>query len=97
MKISALKEPILAAAITIARKRGMGALTRKTVAKIAKSATGTVNYHFISMAALRGAVVAHAIQTQDVEILVRCVGDSRIMEKLTPALRSRVAAHIAGK
>jgi AcrR family transcriptional regulator len=96
MKESALREPILAAAISIARKRGVSALTRKAIAKVAKSATGTINYHYDSMGALRGAVVAYAIQTSDVEILARCVGDSRIMEKLSRTQRALVAAYIAG-
>lgn len=92
-----LKETILASAVRLARIRSIGAVTRRKVAKSAGCGVGTVNYHFESMAVLRGAVVSHAIETEDVEILTHLVGDSRVMGRLTPALRGRVAAHIAGK
>lgn len=92
-----LKETILASAVRLARLRSIGAVTRRKVAKSAGCAVGTINYHFESMAALRGAVVAEAIQAEDVEILTHLVGDSRIMGRLSPALKERVAAHIAGK
>jgi AcrR family transcriptional regulator len=92
-----LKETILASAIRLARIRSIEAVTRRKVAKSAGCGVGTINYHFESIAVLRGAVVTHAIQTEDVEILTHLVGDSRIMGRLTPALKERIAARIAGK
>jgi len=55
------KELILKAALATARKDGLYAMTRDDVAKAAKVAMGSVNFHYTTMGELRRAVIRHAI------------------------------------
>lgn len=91
-----LKDTIFSSAVKVARKRGVFQFTRREVAKTAETGTGTINYHYGSIGLLRDAVIAHAITTEDVELLARSFGDPRLSRRLSPALKERVAAHIAG-
>lgn len=93
-----LKQTILLAAVRLARTQGLRGLTRLEVAKAAGAATGTVNYHFESMDALRGAVIDHAVEHEIIEVLVqaRAERDPRL-GRLSQELKDRVANHIAGR
>jgi AcrR family transcriptional regulator len=93
-----MKQTILLAAVRLARTQGMFKLKRREIAKAAGCGNGTVNYHFKSMDALRGAVVAHAIEHQVIEVLVqaRAERDPRL-GRMSQELKDRVAAHIAGR
>jgi AcrR family transcriptional regulator len=93
-----LKDTILNAAVTIARNYGLRGLTRQTVADASACAVGTVNYHFETMDALRDAVVDFAVANEVIEVLAQARAERhpRLKGRLTPALKERVAAHIAG-
>lgn len=94
-----LKRTILLAAVSLARTRGLRALTRLDVAKAAKAATGTISYHFGSMAKLRDAIVDHAIEHECIEVLVQARAERhpRQIGRLSPALKARVASRIVGR
>ena len=93
-----IKQTILLAAVRLARTQGLRGLTRLKVAEAAECGNGTVNYHFESMDALRGAVINHAIEHEIIEVLVqaRAERDPRL-GRLSPALKERVANHITGR
>ena len=94
-----LKETILHEAVGIARNLGLRAITRQTVARASACAVGTVNYHYETMDALRDAVVDYAVQNEVIEVLAQARAERhpRLKGRLTPALKGRVADHIAGK
>lgn len=59
--MSNTKQTILAAALKCARKHGLYDMTRTQIAKAAKTATGTVSFHYDDMIGLRRAIVRHCI------------------------------------
>jgi DNA-binding transcriptional regulator YbjK len=94
-----LKQTILLAAVRLARTQGLLKLKRRDVLPRPPSCgNGTVNYHFESMEALRGAIIAHAVENEVIEVLVqaRAERDPRL-GRMSPALKERVANHIAGR
>lgn len=91
-----LKNTILQAAVKLAPRRGLYAMTRRDVAKAAGCGNGTINYHFESMESLREAVMSHAIENECLPLLALYVMVPKISRRLSPALKERVAAHIAG-
>ena len=93
-----LKQTILLAAVRLARTQGLLKLKRRDIAKAAGCGNGTVNYHFESMEALRGAIIEHAVEHEIIEVLVqaRAERDPRL-GRLSQALKERVANHIAGR
>lgn len=93
-----LKQPILLAAVRLARTQGLRGLTRLQIATAVGCATGTVSWYFQSMEALRGAIIEHAVDNEIIEILVqaRAERDPRL-GRLSPALKERVANHITGR
>jgi AcrR family transcriptional regulator len=93
-----LKDEILVCAVAIAKGLGLSAVTRVEVAHVAECAVGTVNYHFDTMDALRNAVVEYAVQNEVVEVIAQARAIRHpAVRRLAPALKERVAAHIAGK
>lgn len=94
-----LKATILGAAVSLARKGGLAALTRLKVAHAAEAATGSISYHFGDMTGLRAAVVDYAIKHEIIEVLVQARAERhpRLHGRLTAALKERVANHITGK
>lgn len=94
-----LKDTILQEAVGIARNLGLRALTRQNVARASVCAVGTVNYHYETMDALRDAVVDYAVENEVIEVLAQARAERhpRLKGRLTPALKERVADHIAGK
>jgi DNA-binding transcriptional regulator YbjK len=93
-----LKEIILAKAVEIAKVFGINRLTRRTVAHASACAVGTVNYHFETMDALRNEVVSYAVANEVVEVIAqaRAIRHPGV-RRLSPALKERVAAHVAGR
>lgn len=93
-----LKDTILKEAVGVAKNLGFAALTRRTIAHASACAVGTVNYHFETMDALRNAVVDYAVANEVVEVIVqaRAIRHPGV-RRLSPALKERVAAHIAGR
>jgi AcrR family transcriptional regulator len=55
------KGEIFAAAVMCAQRDGLYTMTRSSVAKVAKTATGTVSFHYGDMTELRRAVIRHCI------------------------------------
>ena len=94
-----LKETILREAVNLAKKHGLRAITRLNVANAAGCAVGTVNYHFEAMDLLRLAIIDYAVANEVIEVLAQARAERhpRLNGRLTPALKERVAAHIAGK
>lgn len=93
-----LKQTILLAAVRLARTQGLLKLKRQDIARAAECGNGTINYHFESMEALRGAVIDYAVEHEVIEVLVqaRAERDPRL-GRLSPALKERVANHITGR
>ena len=88
-------QPILDAASAIAAERGFANLTRLGVAMRAKSAVGSVNYHFKTMKRLRGAVLDHAIENQLLDVLSKAWAEGLLTRRtLPPALIRAITAHI---
>lgn len=94
-----LKDTILHQAVGIARNLGIRAITREKVAEASACAVGTINYHFATVDALRDAVVDYALDNEVIEVIAQARAERhpRLKGRLTPALKERVAAHIAGK
>jgi len=64
---------ILLSAVHIARSRGLHHVIRPTVARQAGCAPSLVSYYFHTMPRLVHAVVRHAVQTEDLCILVQAL------------------------
>lgn len=94
--IMELKQSILVGATRLAAAKGLRALTRLEVAHGCKCAESTVSHHYATMAALREAVVVHAVDRKLITVLARAwaEGHPAIRGKLTAALKERVAARI---
>jgi AcrR family transcriptional regulator len=92
-----LKDTILREAVRLTVKHPSSSITRRQIASAAGCAVGTVNYHYKTMNELREAIVAYAIEHEVVPLLSLLVGRPAITRRLTPDLRQRIAAHIAGK
>lgn len=95
MTAQTTRATILGAAVNLARRKGLNNVTRLDVAHDAEIGTGTVNYHFDTMDALRGAIVDYAIENEVIEILVqaRALKDPRL-GRISQALKDRVASAI---
>lgn len=94
-----LKERILGAAVALAKREGLRRFVKADIARAVWCGTGSINYHFSTMDKLRVAVIDHAIKHEIVEILAQARAERhpRLIGRLTPALKERVAQHIAGK
>lgn len=94
-----LKQTILGAAVTLARRLGLSQLTRRQVATAADAGLGTINYHFGNMDGLRDAIVDYAVENEIIEVLVQARAERhpRLVGRLSPALKERVANHITGR
>lgn len=66
-------DKILAAAVQIAASRGLAKLTRLSVAKRIGCALSLVSYYFEDMPGLKKAVVAHAVETENLPILAGAI------------------------
>jgi AcrR family transcriptional regulator len=90
------KAAILSAAVSLARRKGLRKITRLTVSEDAGIATGTVNYHFDTMAKLRDAVVAVAIDKQILPIIAEAITSKhRLAKTASAALRSKALQSLA--
>lgn len=58
-------------AIELARVRGYEHVYRRRLAKRCKCAESLVSYHYSSMSKLRDAIIAHAIETEDLQIIAQ--------------------------
>lgn len=94
-----LKDLILQTAVRLAKDVGLRGITRDRIAEASECAVGTINYHFATVDALRDAVVDYALDNEVIEVIAQARAERhpRLKGRLTPALKERVAAHIAGK
>jgi len=92
---TALKQAILRAAVRLARSRGFRSFLRRDVALEARTATGTVSYHFGDMDELRAAVMTHAIQHEVLEIVAQGLAERHVLALKAPeALRRKAAQRL---
>lgn len=93
------KQTILLAAVRLARTAGLRDLKRREVAKAANTGNGTVSYHFEDMDGLRRAVVEHAKETENLDVLSRAWAERSpfIVGRIGPALLERVRQHIVAR
>lgn len=86
---------ILAAAVKLAREKGLEGFTRINVAKASGVAESTVSHHFPTMDVMRAAVAKHAAENGLVSILADTGAVNRTGVSLDMKLRKRVAEYIA--
>jgi AcrR family transcriptional regulator len=95
--VTTFQDSILRESVHLAQKFSLGGVTRKRVAQAVGCSTGVISYHYGTMHALREAVIDHAIRTENLPLLAIYASVPKIAWRLSPALKKRVAAHIAGK
>jgi AcrR family transcriptional regulator len=73
------KSEILSAALMLAERHGLHAITRDQIANSADCSTGIVNFHFGTMKQLRRAIVGEAIRVKNLRVIAQALvmGDSR--------------------
>jgi AcrR family transcriptional regulator len=93
-----LKAEIFSAAVDLARTRGYRHFTQYHVAEKAKTAKGTVTYHFKSMERLRIEVMRHAIRAEILEIIAQGLAERHavVLQDCPEALRRRAARVLSG-
>jgi len=91
-----MKLDILRAAVKLAKSRGFRSFSRDDVAQAAKTATGTVSYHYRGMTGLRRAVMQYAIDNEVLEIVAQGLAERHVMAVKAPEeLRLRAAGCLA--
>lgn len=87
------KQQILAAALDVARSSSLYGVTRKDVAARAGCSAPLVGFYFASIEALRDAVVAEALKTQDLSVIAQCVVMNHPrMRRINKELKARALA-----
>jgi AcrR family transcriptional regulator len=92
------KPAILAAAIIIAREKGLRNFSRADVATEAGVANATVTFHFKNMDNLRRDIVKHAIDNEVMPSLADARADRQsaaLFTRMSSELKQKVAAHIS--
>lgn len=90
------KPAILAAAVKLAREKGLHKFSRIEVANAAEVGESTVSYHFGQMPDLRKAVVQYAVEKEILSILADArAGRESVGVPMSEELRTKVAAYIA--
>lgn len=80
-----MKDQILDAAVRLAIKHGYKNVTRDLIADSAEVATGTVTYHLGPMHKLRRAIVAKAIEIENIKIFTEALVDQHPLALAAPA------------
>lgn len=87
-----MKDKILNTAMQLANLTGFLNVTRDGIADRAEIATGSVSYHYKDMKKLRAAMVARAIETENLKILGQALAARHPLALKAPeALRVRAA------
>ena len=95
--MSNTKQVILDAAATLAAKQGFRNVTRSAIAAKVGIATGTVSYHFGTMAQLQNAIVNYAVDTQNMKVLAQALGEGHPIALRAPqSLRTAAAKLLSG-
>jgi AcrR family transcriptional regulator len=87
---------ILAAALTLASRTHYTSVTREQIAKAAGVSPAAVQYHFKTMAQLRGKLMRAAVKGEHLAVIAQglLAGDSHA-RKASPELRARAADTIS--
>lgn len=81
----------------LANLKGFKRVTRNDIADRAEIATGSVSYHYGDMKKLQAAMVARAIETENLKILAQALAERHPLAMKAPeALRIRAARQLAG-
>lgn len=91
-----LKTKIFNAAVSLAKKDSVEYLTRLAVATRSGAAEATVSYYFGSMEDLRKKIMEFALDEEIIEILAN-TQLTKYWERISPALKTRIANHITGR
>jgi AcrR family transcriptional regulator len=96
MKISDTAHPIIfAAAVFLAKRRGLFKFSRVDIAREANVAESTVSHHFGTMQGLRVAIVKHAVKNEILSILADARASREPLGVSMPEeLKKKIAAHI---
>lgn len=89
------KLPILDAAVSVARERGLFSFSRIHVAKAAKVAEATVSHHFGTMKKLRAAVAQYAVDNEVLTLLADASAINRAGVSIPAKVREKIATYIA--
>lgn len=85
------KHQLLTAALQLAARDGLHAITREGVATLAGCATGLITRYFRSMSLLRHAVVAEAVRVRDLSVLAQALAIKHPAAALAPRALQRAA------
>lgn len=92
-----MKDKILGAAMQLANLKGFNRVTRNDIADKAEVATGSVSYHFKSMKKLQAAMMARAVESENIKVLAQGLGVRHpVALKAPEALRIKAARTLAG-
>jgi len=94
-KYESSKNRILAAAVKVARDRGLMACTLRQVAREAHVAIPTVHYHFKNIAHLRLTIAKYAVENEMLTLLADTRAITRLGVTIPSELREKIAAYIA--
>ncbi len=87
---------VLAAAMRLAKKYGLASVKRDDVAREAECASGTVNFHFQTMAFLQNEIIKEAIRTRALRLIAEgIVGGYTAARSVNEPLRSEALASFA--
>jgi DNA-binding transcriptional regulator YbjK len=89
------RKVVLAAAVSVARERGLFNFSRIHVAQAADVAESTVSGNLGSMDELRTAVAQHAVDNEVMALLLDVAAIRRAGVSIPAALKDKIAAHIA--
>ncbi len=88
-----MKLKILTHALRLAARHGLDHVSRNDIAVSAEVATGSVSYHFENMRKLRAAIVAKAIEDENLIVIGQAlVARHPLALKASDALKKRAAA-----
>lgn len=86
------RQTIVDAAIKLAEKSGFRKVKRESLATKLGIATGTINYHFGTMAKLQDAIVREAIITSNATVLGQALAERHPLALKAPAALRTLAA-----
>lgn len=92
------KAEILAAAVSLAKSKGLRNFARIEIATLAQVAEATVSFHLGKMDEVRRAIVEYAIDNEVIPVLVDARADrssGELYTRMSADLKQKIAAHIA--
>lgn len=90
------KRNILEAALKLAEREGLTALSRSRIARAANCSDANVSYHYATMAQLNRAVMRHAIARACLKVIAEGIASKNPHAlKAPPALKAKAIATLA--